>query len=136
MALAIPWESYVLSSFRALPPKEPSRSDVDCSYLKLLHCLFPMVTYSVVPSWKPDAYLAPYFRMDIWYNFKPVILLEFKESGDLQYSSKRQEGIQQVQDRLRNLVHQVNRYMLPQYSESVPVQIQDERDMSHLVRCS
>ena len=108
MALAIPWESYVLrvSSFRALPPKDPSRSEVNCSYLKLLRSLCPMVTYSVVPSWKPDAYSAPYFRMDIWYNYKPVILLEFKESGDLQYSSKRQEGIQQVQDHLRNLAHQ------------------------------
>ena len=88
-------------------PKDPERSDFHAAYNKLLFSLFPMDDpYLIAPLWKPDAYPAPYFRFEITHDFKPILLLELKEPGDLKYSSKRQEGIRQVQDRLRNLARQ------------------------------
>ena len=39
--------------------------------------------YMIAPLWKPDAYPAPYFRFEITHDFKPILLLELKEPGDL-----------------------------------------------------
>ena len=111
----MPWDKYTLRLFGMIP-KDPDRFDFHGPYNRLLFSLFPIEldAYMVAPYWKPDAYPAPFFRFDILHNNKPVLLLELKEPGDLQYSSKRQEGILQIQDRLRNLGRQY--YLVTFYS--------------------
>ena len=100
------WDRFTRRLFRMVP-KDPKRSDFHAPYNRLLFSLFPVdALYMIAPLWKPDAYPALYFRFEITHAFKPILLLELKEPGDLQYSSKRQEGIRQVQVRLRNLARQ------------------------------
>ncbi|KAN0138291.1 hypothetical protein V8E53_003754 [Lactarius tabidus] len=99
----MPWESIVLDIFRAVP-ENPSRYDFHAPYNKLLFCVFPMEDrYTVAPNWNASSSQLSYFRFDIFYKKIPVLILELKGPGDLQYPSKRQESVQQIQRRLKEL---------------------------------
>jgi hypothetical protein len=102
----MPWESPVLDIFRAVP-ENPSRYDFHAPYNKLLFYVFPMEDhYTVAPDWNASSSQLSYFRFDIFYKKIPVLILELKGPGDLQYPSKRQESVQQIQRRLKELRRQ------------------------------
>ena len=95
------WESQVLRTFRMVP-KNPSRSEFHGAYTKLMCSFFPGDDYIVFPRFTPGPDPSPYFRLDILFKEKPVLMLDLKGPGDFQYSSKRQEAILQIQQRIKD----------------------------------
>ena len=98
----MPWERYVLRTFQKVPRNSP-RGEFHGAYCKLMHSFFPGDDYMVFPRFKPGPYVSPYFRLDILFKDNPVLTLDLKDPGDFQYSSKRQEAILQIQERIKDL---------------------------------
>ena len=96
------WESSVLRAFRMVP-KNPSRSEFHGAYNKLMFSFFPSDDYMIFPRFKPGPDPSPYFRFDIFFKDKPVLTLDLKGPGDFQYTTKRQEAILQIQQRIKDL---------------------------------
>lgn len=102
----MPWEHYILSKFQRIP-KNPPRGAFHGPYSNLMFSLFPPESdFDVAPRFKWGPYPSPYFRFDILFDRKTVLMLELKRPGDLQYSSKRQEAIREIQRRIKNLRRQ------------------------------
>jgi hypothetical protein len=75
-----------------------------------------MEDYVMAPCWNSSQYQLSYFRFTIFYkNTIPVLTLELKGPGDLHYSSKRQEAIQEVQRRLKDLGRQYYYYLITKF---------------------
>lgn len=102
------WESFVLNKFRIVP-KYPTRTDYHGPYGNLLLYLFPFGgngDYDVAGRYEPEPPPSPYFRYEILFKNKPVMLLDIKGPGDLQYNSKRQGAIRHIQQRVKDLARQ------------------------------
>jgi hypothetical protein len=105
------WESYVLNKFRIVPKYHggPTRTDFHGPYVNLLQFLFPFSgngNYDVAARYEPTPPPSPYFRYEILFKNKPVMLLDIKGPGDLQYNSKRQGAIRHIQQRVKDLARQ------------------------------
>ncbi|KAF8269256.1 hypothetical protein EI94DRAFT_1725642 [Lactarius quietus] len=98
------WESYILRSFQAVP-RDSSRYDFHGPYGKLLFSLFPVDSdFMVAPCFESEPVLIDYFRYEILFKYKkPVLIVDLKAPGDLQNASKRQEAIQRIQQRIKDL---------------------------------
>ncbi|KAF8269254.1 hypothetical protein EI94DRAFT_1725634 [Lactarius quietus] len=99
------WEYHVLRQFQMLP-KNPTRGAFHGPYNKLMYSLFPLESDYLVAARYETAGTgpSPYFRYEILFkDTTPVMMLELKRPGDLQYGSKRQEAILQIQQRLKDL---------------------------------
>jgi hypothetical protein len=104
------WERSVLREFRMVP-KNPSRGPFHGPYNKLMYSFFPDADYTVAPRFKLGPDPSPYFRLDILFKQKPVLMLDLKDPRDFQDSSKRYEAIQQIEQRIKKLTRQY--YIIP-----------------------
>jgi hypothetical protein len=71
-----------------------------------MYSFFPDADYTVAPRFKLGPDPSPYFRLDILFKQKPVLMLDLKDPRDFQDSSKRYEAIQQIEQRIKKLTRQ------------------------------
>ena len=98
----MPWTNKIIFSFQTVPTN-PSESDYDDPYNKLLYTLFPSDTdYTIVPHYVPGSVesLDPIFRYEVLFenNFenKTVFILDLKSPKQLCYISQRGEADQHI----------------------------------------
>lgn len=103
----MPWKRYILRDFRRMVPKNPSRFDFFGPYINIMYSLFPDPDYTVATRFKSGRQPPPdYAQVDILFKYKPVLMLDLNVPGDLRHSSKRQEAIQTIQQRIKVLRRQ------------------------------
>ena len=102
------WPPKVLRQFATVPPN-PSESDFHGPYNKLLNTLFPPDTdFVVVPQYMPDSRNAADFivMFEVYFENRPVFILELKPPNHLQFPSKRQAADLQIRQRMGDTVRQ------------------------------
>ncbi|KAF9651972.1 hypothetical protein BDM02DRAFT_3153944 [Thelephora ganbajun] len=100
------WPDKVLRQFATVPPN-PSKSDYNGPYNKLLNTLFPIDSdFVVVPQYLPDARNAVDFivTFEVLLINKPVLILELRPPSHLDFLSKRQVADEQIRSRMGDLV--------------------------------
>ena len=102
------WPEKVLRQFATVPPN-PTESEFQAPYNKLLNTLFPVDSgFVVVPQYLPDSRNATDFIVmyEILLVDKPVFVLELKPPSHLKTLSKRQAADEQIRMRMGDLVGQ------------------------------
>ena len=99
------WHQKFLRQFAAVP-QNPSESEFQGPYNKLLSFLFPVDSdFTVVPRYMPDSRVAADFivMFEVYFGNKPVLILELKPPGHLCFPSTRQSADAQIRRRINDL---------------------------------
>jgi hypothetical protein len=111
----MPWPEKVIRQFQTIPPN-PIESDFHGAYNKLLNTLFPPDTdFTVVPQYlkpassKSSDYIVTF---EIFFENKPVFILELNKPADLEFISSRRAADVQIRERLGDLGGQLQTDLL------------------------
>ena len=85
--------------------KNPSLPDFFCPYGPIMTSLFPGPDYYVGARSRVGG-LPHYAQLDVYFEDKPVLMLDINAPGDLRYSLMRQKAIQKIQERSKVLRRQ------------------------------
>ncbi|KAG6374039.1 hypothetical protein JVT61DRAFT_4678 [Boletus reticuloceps] len=106
----MPWPEKVIRQFQTIVPN-PSESDFQGAYNKLLNTLFPPDThFTVVPQYlKPATSTSSDYivAFEILFENRPVFILELKKPADLRFISLRQAADVQIRERMGDLAGQL-----------------------------
>ncbi|KIJ47999.1 hypothetical protein M422DRAFT_163242 [Sphaerobolus stellatus SS14] len=100
------WPYKIIRQFNTVP-RNPSESDYDGPYNKLLYTLFPPDSdFVVAPQFLPDSRnSADFFVMfEILLVNRPVLILEFRPPSHRNFLSKRRAADEQIRSRMTDLV--------------------------------
>ncbi|KAF8506277.1 hypothetical protein BU17DRAFT_71341 [Hysterangium stoloniferum] len=97
----MPWLPEVLRQFEQILPT-PSETDFHAPYNKLLNLLFPPDEFTVVPQYRPGSWESVDFFVlnQVFFEDKPVFILQLKPPGHLPYASTREAADKQFGSRI------------------------------------
>ena len=102
----MPWKRNIYREFRKVG-KNPSLVDLFRPYMPLMSSLFPGPDFTVCPrSRSQSGRLLNYAQLDVYFENKPVLMLDINAPGDLRNMTMRQEAIQKIQERSKVLRRQ------------------------------
>jgi hypothetical protein len=109
----MPWPEKVIRQFQIISPN-PIESDFHGAYNKLLYTLFPPDTdFTVVPQYlkpassKSSEYIVTF---EVFFENKPVFILELKKPADLNFISSRRAADVQIRERLGDSASQLQTF--------------------------